>query len=297
MSDGQQEVVPSSLSQTYEKSLENYAASLVPGLPTTPTFSSNGRSLSYPHVQVKAPVFKGSMEDFANITNFKRFKRKGSSSKYKGVFFVKKEKKFRAQICLKGKKKYVGTFKNDFDAAVARDAMIREMFGEVVELLNFPKKSTTPETTPEPQPQLPQLNPTLAAQQASTQSARFQGMKSRLSTLSRYGSSACSTSSFGVGFPLDNYNYNPLINLNLQEIAIPRRTMLAKRFSSGESFSFLHNVHQNFQSEAHSSAHISTGKSLQQPMPQNTASKVLHLHNVNNSNVTEPDPKRIKTSN
>lgn len=37
------------------------------------------------------------------ITNFKRFKRKGSTSRFKGVFYVKKEKKYRAQICLKGK--------------------------------------------------------------------------------------------------------------------------------------------------------------------------------------------------
>eukprot|EP00924_Labyrinthula_sp_SR-Ha-C_P013810 maker-scaffold_5-snap-gene-14.1-mRNA-1 protein AED:0.02 eAED:0.02 QI:138/1/1/1/1/1/3/813/345 len=84
------------------------------------------------------PHFKGSQEEYAMITNFKRFKRKGSSSRYKGVFYVKKEKKYRAQICLKGKKKYVGTFKNDHDAAIARDKKIREWYGEVEELLNFP---------------------------------------------------------------------------------------------------------------------------------------------------------------
>mmetsp|Transcript_1442 Transcript_1442/g.2220 ORF Transcript_1442/g.2220 Transcript_1442/m.2220 type:complete len:112 (+) Transcript_1442:845-1180(+) len=80
--------------------------------------------------------------------NFKRYKRKGSSSNYKGVFYVKKEKKWRAQICLKGKKKYVGTFTNDRDAAIARDARIRAAFGEVTELLNFAPPQNSVVTTP-----------------------------------------------------------------------------------------------------------------------------------------------------
>ena len=54
-------------------------------------------------MKLARPSFKGSIEDLVMITNFKRFKRKGSSSRYKGVFYVKKEKKYRAQICLKGK--------------------------------------------------------------------------------------------------------------------------------------------------------------------------------------------------
>uniref|UniRef100_A0A7S3LK92 AP2/ERF domain-containing protein n=1 Tax=Aplanochytrium stocchinoi TaxID=215587 RepID=A0A7S3LK92_9STRA len=82
-------------------------------------------------------AYTPSSDDLAVIRNFKRFKRKGSSSKYKGVFYVKKEKKWRAQICLKGKKQYVGTFTNDRDAAIARDKRIRKLFGEVKELLNF----------------------------------------------------------------------------------------------------------------------------------------------------------------
>lgn len=58
-------------------------------------------------IKLKRPEFKGTVEDFIMITNFKRFKRKGSSSRFKGVFYVKKEKKFRAQICLKGKVSYL----------------------------------------------------------------------------------------------------------------------------------------------------------------------------------------------
>jgi len=78
-----------------------------------------------------------SNEDLRVIKNFKRFKRSGSSSKYKGVFYVTKEKKWRAQICLRGKKTYVGTFTNDLDAALARDKKVRALYGEFDELLNF----------------------------------------------------------------------------------------------------------------------------------------------------------------
>lgn len=100
---------------------------------TTTAKPTHGPGSNLPNSKNYTPTY----EDLAVIRNFKRFKRKGSSSKYKGVFYVKKEKKWRAQICLKGKKQYIGTFTNDRDAAIARDKRVRKLFGECKELLNF----------------------------------------------------------------------------------------------------------------------------------------------------------------
>mmetsp|Transcript_9349 Transcript_9349/g.10852 ORF Transcript_9349/g.10852 Transcript_9349/m.10852 type:complete len:394 (-) Transcript_9349:196-1377(-) len=69
------------------------------------------------------------------------FKRKKSSSKYKGVLFVKSQKKWRAQICLKGSKMYIGSFDDELEAAVRRDERIRDLFGLQVELMNFPDEN------------------------------------------------------------------------------------------------------------------------------------------------------------
>lgn len=156
-------------------------------------------------VDAEHESFKGSLEDLVMITNFKRFKRKGSSSRYKGVFYVKKEKKFRAQICLKGKKKYVGTFKNDHDAALARDKKIREMFGEVSELLNFPVSKQECGETTESVEIHEMLNDTddkiHSANQMKinfTDSSSFENMRNRLSTLSRYGSSGSTLLGFST---------------------------------------------------------------------------------------------------
>lgn len=75
------------------------------------------------------------------------FKRKGSTSKYKGVLFVKSQRKWRAQLCLKGGKQYIGSFHDELEAAKKRDERIRELFGEKTELLNFPNGAPESEPT------------------------------------------------------------------------------------------------------------------------------------------------------
>lgn len=72
------------------------------------------------------------------------FKRKKASSMFKGVLFVKRQLKWRAQICLRGKKKYIGSYDSELEAALARDQKVRELYGECKKLLNFPEKECVP---------------------------------------------------------------------------------------------------------------------------------------------------------
>jgi hypothetical protein len=51
------------------------------------------------------------------------------SSKYKGVHFMKANRKWMASIRLEGKKKHLGYFENEFDAAMAYDAAAAANFG------------------------------------------------------------------------------------------------------------------------------------------------------------------------
>jgi len=59
------------------------------------------------------------------------------SSKYKGVSFDKKRNLFRAFIYRNKKQYYLGSFKNETDAAKAYDKKAKELFGEFA-YLNFP---------------------------------------------------------------------------------------------------------------------------------------------------------------
>lgn len=68
------------------------------------------------------------------------FKRKKGSSKYKGVLYVKSQCKWRAQICLGGKKKYIGSYETEIEAALARDKKVMELFGYCKEMMNFPER-------------------------------------------------------------------------------------------------------------------------------------------------------------
>ena len=58
-------------------------------------------------------------------------------SKYKGVHWCKRENKWVARIMINGKKKLVGYFYSETEAAHAYDAAALEHFGEFA-LLNFP---------------------------------------------------------------------------------------------------------------------------------------------------------------
>jgi hypothetical protein len=63
--------------------------------------------------------------------------RKKTSSKYIGVSFRKREKKWRALICRNRKNISLGSFENEIDAAKAYDKAARKYFGEFARL-NFP---------------------------------------------------------------------------------------------------------------------------------------------------------------
>ena len=61
---------------------------------------------------------------------------KNSSSKYKGIWWVKKNKKWRVRIRLNNKTIHLGYFKDETEAAKAYDSKAKELFGEFARL-NF----------------------------------------------------------------------------------------------------------------------------------------------------------------
>lgn len=80
--------------------------------------------------------------------NYNTTAKAGSTSKYKGVFLLKGRQKLRngetifypsitAGIKANGKREYLGTFKNEEEAALAYDKRAKELHGEFARL-NFP---------------------------------------------------------------------------------------------------------------------------------------------------------------
>jgi hypothetical protein len=63
-------------------------------------------------------------------------KRKGTSSKYRGVTWHKKDLRWQASIEIKGKCKYLGQFSKEKEAALAYDAAAKGVYGEFANL-NF----------------------------------------------------------------------------------------------------------------------------------------------------------------
>lgn len=64
-------------------------------------------------------------------------KRKNCSSKYKGIHWFKRDKKWQAQIMINNKHIYLGLFKNEIDAAIAYNNKAKELFGEYAYLNNI----------------------------------------------------------------------------------------------------------------------------------------------------------------
>ena len=59
-------------------------------------------------------------------------------SKYKGVYWHKKDKRWQAQIGENKKRTYIGSYTNEMDAARAYDKKAKELHGEFARL-NFPE--------------------------------------------------------------------------------------------------------------------------------------------------------------
>src|SRR5271155_1400802 len=70
-----------------------------------------------------------------NGTN--RRKRKGTSSKFLGVYWLKRDRAFQATIRVHGKHVYLGYFRSEVDAARAFDTAARKYHGAFARL-NFP---------------------------------------------------------------------------------------------------------------------------------------------------------------
>jgi hypothetical protein len=68
-----------------------------------------------------------------------RKRRDARSSKYKGVGWHKRDRRFVVEIKLNGKHLHIGYFTDEIEAALAYDAAAREHFGEFA-LCNFPPK-------------------------------------------------------------------------------------------------------------------------------------------------------------
>jgi len=71
-----------------------------------------------------------------NNVNRASYKTKNSPSKYKGVYWSKRDKKWQVQICHNNKRKHIGQFDNEIQAAKAYDEAAKKYHKEFA-VLNF----------------------------------------------------------------------------------------------------------------------------------------------------------------
>lgn len=64
----------------------------------------------------------------------RRRRKQGYTSKYKGVYFCKTKRRYRARIFMDGKSIHLGSFKNEEDAARAYNEAVMIYFGEFASL-------------------------------------------------------------------------------------------------------------------------------------------------------------------
>ena len=72
-----------------------------------------------------------------NSWNLSKSSRVGYS-KYKGITFYKSKQKWGAQICVDGRRIFLGKFEDETEAAKAYDKAAKKYFGEYAKL-NFPE--------------------------------------------------------------------------------------------------------------------------------------------------------------
>ena len=87
------------------------------------------------------------MSTRAENTQAHQTKRKGCSSRYRGVCWCKRSKKWIANCMINYKKKHIGYFDDERDAAIARDTYVFSQ-GSPKEGLNFPENyNNQPQTS------------------------------------------------------------------------------------------------------------------------------------------------------